>query len=234
MDDPWLTAGRALSIVDECCKLIAQIKPPQPIHFQEVRAYQQTEHAYGLIHSDGGNHITYVITDGSVDGNTRAAGAGFVVVQNQPFSIVGAGYLSWLWASPLRAEGEAIRQGVLFARQRVTDAEVWVRLLHQDGPGPPQFQDLVQDIKNVSRSGDIICAIKVGREHVKAPEVLAKYARRTQNSKTSERLADDHIRGCIYKMMDSVHECIKFVKVAAKNSMQLMSGRRIAAGGLEI
>ncbi|KAK1295762.1 hypothetical protein QJS10_CPA08g00303 [Acorus calamus] len=106
MDDPRFTAGRALSIVDECCRLIAQIKPPQPIHFQEVRVYQQTEHVDGLIHIDGGNHITYVITYGSVDGNTRAAGAGFVVVQDQPFSIVGAGYLSWLWASPLHAEGE--------------------------------------------------------------------------------------------------------------------------------
>ncbi|KAK1291664.1 hypothetical protein QJS10_CPB17g00018 [Acorus calamus] len=199
--DPRVTAGKAFSLADECRRLLAHMDAP----LKCIQKVPRESFDVSISRCPAGvneTRTTYVITDGSVDVLSRAAGAGFVVVQNKPFKVVGAGYSSWLWASPLRAEGEAIRHGVLFARKKTTgpicicsDAEVIVQLIQQAGPGPPPLQDIVKDIRNSMSLDAVLCAIKVERGHVIASEALAKYARRTQESKITDHLEDDVIRG---------------------------------------
>ncbi|KAK1293339.1 hypothetical protein QJS10_CPB17g00624 [Acorus calamus] len=54
------------------------------------------------------------VKDGSVCSLTQAAGAAFVII-GQSYTVLGAGYASWPWSSPIHMKAEAIRLGVQFA-----------------------------------------------------------------------------------------------------------------------
>ncbi|KAK1321723.1 hypothetical protein QJS10_CPA03g01460 [Acorus calamus] len=151
-EDPRVIAGKALSVVDECSRLIAHKDPSHVFHLQKIPMCKPSEGDLCLMNSIRASRNTFIITDGSVDCSSRVAGAGFVIVQDQLFTVIEAGFLIWLWASPARAEGEAVRQGVRIAK------------------------------------------VKVDRQFVKAPEALAKFARRTQTSNYTELLEDNCIR----------------------------------------
>ncbi|KAK1312077.1 hypothetical protein QJS10_CPA07g00615 [Acorus calamus] len=134
--DPRVTAGMALSVVDECSRLIAHKDPSHVFHLREIPVCKQSDVDLCLMNSIRASQNTFIITDGSVDCSSRVAGAGFVIVQDQPFTVIAAGFSSWLWASPALAEGEAVRQGVRFVRGKTqgpvficSDAESIIRLL---------------------------------------------------------------------------------------------------------
>ncbi|KAK1296335.1 hypothetical protein QJS10_CPB15g00632 [Acorus calamus] len=59
----------------------------------------------------------FIITDGSVNTITRAAGAAFVLVGSNG-QVFGAGFAGWSWSSPSRMEAEGIRLGVQVARMK--------------------------------------------------------------------------------------------------------------------
>ncbi|KAK1296204.1 hypothetical protein QJS10_CPB15g00958 [Acorus calamus] len=118
---------------------------------------------------------------------TRAAGAAFILIQEDPHRILGVGYWSWPWATPIRAEAEAIRLGLHQARTAqlkhilvCTDAETLLCALSSPGPGPPQLQDCISSIRSYDRAEDPLLFVKVPRENVYAPELIAKYARDNQ------------------------------------------------------
>ncbi|KAK1308804.1 hypothetical protein QJS10_CPA09g00704 [Acorus calamus] len=118
---------------------------------------------------------------------TRAAGAAFVLIQEDPHRILGVGYWSWPWAAPIRAEAEVIRLGLHQARTAqlkhilvCTDAETLLCALSSPGPGPPQLQDCISSIRSYDSAEDPLLFVKVPRENVYAPELIAKYARDNQ------------------------------------------------------
>ncbi|KAK1306467.1 hypothetical protein QJS10_CPA10g01111 [Acorus calamus] len=95
----------------------------------------------GTVHLTGDSIL---LMDGSVDGQSGGAGAGFVAICTSPFRILGAGYAGWPWATPLRMEAEAIRLGVRFMRGQgipisciCSDSLSLVQLLQSGSPGPP-------------------------------------------------------------------------------------------------
>ncbi|KAK1259875.1 hypothetical protein QJS04_geneDACA010161 [Acorus gramineus] len=154
--DPRVTVEKAFSLADECRRLLAHMDAPLKCAFRKCQEKVLMSLFQGaqleLMRLGPLMSSLMVVWMAFLE----LQEAGFVVVQNKPFKVVGAGYSSWLWASPLRAEGEAIRQGVvLFARKKTTgplcicsDAEAIVQLIQQAGPGPPPLQDIVKDIRN--------------------------------------------------------------------------------------
>ncbi|KAK1301304.1 hypothetical protein QJS10_CPB12g00831 [Acorus calamus] len=110
-----------------------------------------------------GSSQVYVITDGSVDQLSRAAAAAYVLVQDRPVKILGAGMSSWPWSSPLIMEAEAISKGL-------------------------------QAAYYIGASNIVVLFLKVSREDVRAPEVLARQARSTQHTKWTQFLEDDMLR----------------------------------------
>ncbi|KAK1280562.1 hypothetical protein QJS04_geneDACA019758 [Acorus gramineus] len=80
--------------------------------------------------------------------------------------IRGAGYTGWPWASPLKAEMEAVRMGAETAWAMGyknmligTDSEGVVRLLQSDSLGPPQVQNILERVKRVKNNGVSIQAV---------------------------------------------------------------------------
>ncbi|KAK1309352.1 hypothetical protein QJS10_CPA09g02081 [Acorus calamus] len=93
--DPRVIVGKALSLANECRRLLAHMDAPLKCIQKVLRESLDVSISRCLIGVNE-TRTTYVITDGSVNGLSRAAGACFVVVQNKPFKVVGAGYSSWL------------------------------------------------------------------------------------------------------------------------------------------
>ncbi|KAK1296322.1 hypothetical protein QJS10_CPB15g01188 [Acorus calamus] len=125
------------------------------------------------------NHV--IITDGSVCPLTRAAGAAFVII-GQSYRVLGVGYASWPWSSPIRMEAEAIRLGVQFARMKGLQKLVVVNLLQGLMVGPLALQQTVELIQACDSSSDRITFCKIPRP----AEALVQDARRTEKHGVSE------------------------------------------------
>ncbi|KAK1289621.1 hypothetical protein QJS10_CPB18g01074 [Acorus calamus] len=90
----------------------------------------------------------FIITDGSTNSITRAAGAAFVICQQHPTRILAAGMAAWPWASPLQMETEAINMGIQVACEMgLPDFEALIRLLQGTGTDPPRIEHLVENIQ---------------------------------------------------------------------------------------
>ncbi|KAK1319191.1 hypothetical protein QJS10_CPB04g01081 [Acorus calamus] len=149
---------------------------------------------------------------------TRAAGAAFILIQEDPHRILGVGYWSWPWATPIRAEAEAIRLGLHQARTAqlkhilvCTDAETLLCALSSPGPGPPQLQDCISSIRSYDRAEDPLLFVKVPRENVYAPELIAKYARDNQLRGFSKHLQKTWVRRLLSLASDSISQCKNYV-----------------------
>ncbi|KAK1302132.1 hypothetical protein QJS10_CPB12g00271 [Acorus calamus] len=112
-----------------------------------------------------------IITDGSAHLQQWGAGAAFVVVKTSPFKILGAGYEGWPWAPPFRMEVEAIRMGLKFACaagfaniQVCSDCLPVIQILQAGSSGPPQIQDIMEDIYNRVNSLPSTTFCKVSRQ----------------------------------------------------------------------
>ncbi|KAK1305676.1 hypothetical protein QJS10_CPA10g00608 [Acorus calamus] len=181
--------SRVLALGKECVQLLSSNKKS----LQEANSVLFSNHGpitfprYNIPIRN--SKYSYVITDGSVDGTTRAAGAAFVLLQNAPFQVVGVGYMYWPWAHPLRMETEAIRLGIQQARAlglnqiRVcSDSNRVIQLLQGNGIGPPSISLLVETIRAADLHTDPIQFVKVPRAYVMGPDILAKFARKQRKS----------------------------------------------------
>ncbi|KAK1308817.1 hypothetical protein QJS10_CPA09g01660 [Acorus calamus] len=173
-----------MSLAEESIRLLAkvqwQIQPPV------TEAYCESDSQSQVVVPTETSQWVFLITDGSVDMRTRAAGAGFVVVHQNDNRIIGAAYFGWLWSSPIRAEALAISQG----------------------PGPPQLQAFWEQWHKNSSSGERLHMFKVPREGVEAPEALARHARGAQEVKITENLQDSTIRSIVQQNFISIKACI--------------------------
>ncbi|KAK1326472.1 hypothetical protein QJS10_CPA01g00323 [Acorus calamus] len=167
----------------------------------------------------------YVLSDGSVDLVTRAAGVGFVLLIPEPLTVIASGCAYWPWASPLRMEAEAIRYGVQYARKLkfrnifvCSDAEVLIKLLNDPGPGPPQLMDVISAIRCPGSQGEYISYVKVPRQCVTGPEALAKYARQAKMSLAGVFAENQKLRSLLGPHFSSFHLCIDVVKHVIFNS----------------
>ncbi|KAK1284023.1 hypothetical protein QJS10_CPB21g00718 [Acorus calamus] len=157
-----------------------------PLHLQKDLDFTPME--LTVLHPQVSSNTTFIITDGSVDPSSRGAGAAFVIVQDTPRCVIAAGYSSWPWANAARAETAAIWMAVRKARSLglkglciCSDAEAILRLLQIANPGPYPIQGFVDQIHLCNVPGDPIVLCKVSKEAVRAPEVLAKIARKMQS-----------------------------------------------------
>ncbi|KAK1285817.1 hypothetical protein QJS10_CPB20g01306 [Acorus calamus] len=121
-----------------------------------------------------------IITDGSAHLQQWGAGAAFVVVKTSPFKILRAGYEGWPWTPPFRMGVKAIRIRLKFACaagfaniQVCSDCLPVIQILQAGSPRPPQIQDIYNRVNSLPST----TFYKVPRQVVRAPEILAKYAR---------------------------------------------------------
>ncbi|KAK1299525.1 Aldo-keto reductase family 4 member C9 [Acorus calamus] len=122
-----------------------------------------------------------ILSDGSVDVQSHAAGAGFILILVNTGQVLGAGYNGWPWASPVTAEAEGIRAELDFANKRGfsdiivgTDVAQIVKLLSSSAPGPLHLLSLITLAHQVIHSGSRLRIMKVDRCHVRGPEALAR------------------------------------------------------------
>ncbi|KAK1324739.1 hypothetical protein QJS10_CPA01g02021 [Acorus calamus] len=161
----------------------------------------------------------YIIVDGSVEGSSRLAGAAYVGIQDTPRRVLGAGFTWWPWASPLRAELEAIRMGIQACRswggnQMIvcSDSHLLITLLQGTGMGPSILQHSIEHFRTMVDASESVVFQKVSRDAVQAPEALAKYARRERITRHTRMMKDDAIRQILQQFIRSFDICINYVK----------------------
>ncbi|KAK1309680.1 hypothetical protein QJS10_CPA08g00451 [Acorus calamus] len=200
--------AHALAYAQECfVRLIGnpQGKTLNAFMEQNKRCDGQSPHnSSGLVRGST-REQALILSDGSVDVQSHAAGAGFILILVNTGQVLGAGYNGWPWASPVTAEAEGIRAGLDFANKRGfsdiivgTDAAQIVKLLSSSAPGPPHLLSLITLAHQVIHSGSRLRIMKVDRCHVRGPKALARYGRRAQCLKQTDLLNDENIR-CLLK-----------------------------------
>ncbi|KAK1317896.1 hypothetical protein QJS10_CPA05g00529 [Acorus calamus] len=151
---------------------------------------------------DGRTNVepVYVISDESVDPNTRLSGAAFVVVREDPWQILGVGCISRMWSNPLRMKIEGILSGVSCSRGMglsnvhvCSDAESLIKALQDQGLGPLQIQDQVSKIRQMDSLKDPLQFHKVSCLAVRALENIVRQAARTQSTRSTAGLLDDRL-----------------------------------------
>ncbi|KAK1275557.1 hypothetical protein QJS04_geneDACA010953 [Acorus gramineus] len=214
-----VVVSRVLALGKECVQLLSSKKK----NLQEANSVLFSNHGpitFPKYNTPIRNSkYSYVITDGSVDGTTRVAGAAFVLVQNSPFQVMGVGYMYWPWAHPLRMETEAIRLGIQQARALgLNHIRVWsdstrvIQLLQGSGIGPSSISLLVEAIRAANLHTDHIQFVKVPRAYVMGPDILAKFARKQRKSGYSMYLQEEWIRKLLSPIFPSLIQCIAYVK----------------------
>ncbi|KAK1325721.1 GDSL esterase/lipase [Acorus calamus] len=194
---PLMVATRVLIHAKECAqKLMKHTEDSRSLRIlqSQVRMPFKAMGPCETVHLTGDSIL---LTDGSVDGQSGGAGAGFVAICTSHFRILGAGYAGWPWATPLRMEAEAIRLGVRFMRGQgipisciCSDSLSLIQLLQSGSPGPPQVQDAIAEIQRTDSPLSAWQFCKVPRDLVRAPEVLARFARQKVESKWCLELHD--------------------------------------------
>ncbi|KAK1303660.1 hypothetical protein QJS10_CPB11g01467 [Acorus calamus] len=156
----------------------------------------------------------FIITDGSVNTITRAAGAAFVLIRLNG-QVFGAGFAGWPWSSPSRMEAEGIRLGVQVARMKglknlvvCSDSLELVNLLLGLMVPPMALQQVVEAIRLLDSTEDKISFCKVSRRLVGPAEALAIYARKTQTHGLSNALIDKRIRRLLVPYLVNVKDIV--------------------------
>ncbi|KAK1323255.1 hypothetical protein QJS10_CPA02g00152 [Acorus calamus] len=185
-----------MSLAEESIRLLAkvqwQIQPPV------TEAYCESDSQSQVVVPTETSQWVFLITDGSVDMRTRAAGAGFVVVHQNDNRIIGAAYFGWFYG-PLP-----------FGLKLLPSLRVY-NFCDPRGPGPPQLQAFWEQWHKNSSSGERLHMFKVPREGVEAPEALARHARGAQEVKITENLQDLTIRSIVQQNFMSIKACIAWV-----------------------
>ncbi|KAK1325136.1 hypothetical protein QJS10_CPA01g01197 [Acorus calamus] len=217
---PLMVATRVLIRAKECAqKLMKHTEDSQSLRILQSQVCMpfKAMGPCGTVHLTGDSIL---LTDGSVDGQSGGAGAGFVAICTSPFRILGAGYAGWPWATPLRMEAEAIRLGVRFMQGQgipisciCSDSLSLIQLLQSGSPGPPQVQDAIAEIQRTVSPLSVWQFCKVPRDLVRVPEVLARFARRKVESKWCLELHDPLIRRLLGPVIMSIHACVEFINM---------------------
>ncbi|KAK1325527.1 hypothetical protein QJS10_CPA01g01986 [Acorus calamus] len=160
-----------------------------------------------------------IITDGSMQAQTRATGAGFIIIQEEPNRVISAGYTSWPWAGVLKAELGGILLGITEALRMgfrdiivCSDAEIILRLLRSTETGTPSLQSMVEQIREDTSNVNQIQYIKVPRDCVRGSEALAKMGRNMQRTTISQFLQDNNICNIVSQNWHSVHSCLDLIR----------------------
>ncbi|KAK1312761.1 hypothetical protein QJS10_CPA07g00148 [Acorus calamus] len=90
-----IVAARAIAHTKECCSQLARIEDKGVIRSRHNDIGFGVQNMNRVITQNR----TYIITDGGVSINTRAAGAAFIITRANPRQILGAGLSGWPWAS---------------------------------------------------------------------------------------------------------------------------------------
>ncbi|KAK1324750.1 hypothetical protein QJS10_CPA01g01706 [Acorus calamus] len=166
--------------------------------------------------------------DGSVEESSRLVGAAYVGIQDTPRRVLGAGFTWWPWASPLRAELEAIRMGIQACRswggnQMIvcSDSQLLITLLQGTGMGPSILQDSIEHIRTMVDVSESVVFRKVSRDAVQALEALAKYARRERIMRHTRMMKDDAIRQ-IFENISQNEE--KYISMIGRDARKSVSG----------
>ncbi|KAK1258884.1 hypothetical protein QJS04_geneDACA019300 [Acorus gramineus] len=138
-----------------------------------------------------------IITDGSVQAQTRAASAGFIIIQEEPNRVISVG-------SVLKAELRGILLGITEALRMgfrdiivCSDAEIIIRLLRSTKTGTPSLQSMVEQIREDTSNMNQIQYIKVPRVCVRGSKALLKMGRNMQQTTISQFLRDSNIRSIV-------------------------------------
>ncbi|KAK1298118.1 hypothetical protein QJS10_CPB14g01466 [Acorus calamus] len=99
--------------------------------------------------------------------HTHEAGIGFVLLHEESSQVLGVGYRYWPWASPTRAEVEAIKEALAFARRCnlhtlcvCSDSSSVITLLQGRMNGSTHIRNCVEDIRRLNNQDDLVLLSK--------------------------------------------------------------------------
>ncbi|KAK1297402.1 hypothetical protein QJS10_CPB15g01452 [Acorus calamus] len=136
-----VTANRAIAMAWECIQCLAkkgEVNTESTWKMQPLLQQHQHQWRIELQREDK----NFVVTDVSVDLESRAARAAYIIFGENPWQILGAGCMNKMWSTPARMEMEGISLGISQARQMglnnlyvCSDAEPIIKLLNENNRG---------------------------------------------------------------------------------------------------